>query len=225
MKNHPLTNQGLLWAALVVFTLFLTYRFLATVAAVVLLLATGLLLAVALSAPVEALYRQKVPRPAAVVVIVALLLAILGVAGTLLYPALATQVSQLVASLPDAFSQLVERARELANRFGIRIGGGDAVSAQTLANVARRVLGGVLGVFTNLASFLTGLIVVLFLPLYLAALPKPVVDWVIRLFPPPRRDRTRQVLAKIRRSLLGWLGAVCSRWAWWGFSRRRPSIL
>lgn len=75
MKNHPLTNQGLLWAALVVFTLFLTYRFLATVAAVVLLLATGLLLAVALSAPVEALYRQKVPRPAAVVVIVALLLA------------------------------------------------------------------------------------------------------------------------------------------------------
>lgn len=201
-----LTNRGLLRVALVVFALFLAYRFITTVAAIALLLATGLLLAVALSAPVEALHRRKVPRPVAVTVIVVLVLAALGTTGLFLYPILAKQASQLAASLPDAFSQLVDRARALANRFGIRMSSGSGgVSAQTLAQVARRVLGGLVGLFSSVAAFFTGLIVVLFVPIYLAALPGPVVNWVIRLFPPDKRDRTREVLDESRTSLLQWL--------------------
>lgn len=193
-------------AALVIFALFLTYRFITTVAAVALLLATGLLLAVALSAPVEALYRRKVPRPVAVALIVVLVLAALGLTGLFLYPILAKQASQLAASLPDAFSQIMDRARALANRFGIHVGGGsNGVSAQTLARVARRVLGGLVGLFSGLTAFFTGLIVVLFVPLYLAALPGPVVNWVVRLFPPEKREHTREVLAESRTSLLQWL--------------------
>lgn len=205
MNGHSLTNRGLLQAALVVFALFLAYRFLAQVAALVLLLAAGLLLAIALSAPVEALYRRKVPRPVGVVLIVLVVLAALGLGGYLLYPTLAKQTSQLASSMPDAFSQLVERARQLANQLGIRLGGGGGISPQTLANVARRVLGGLLGLFSGLASFFTGLLIVLFVPLYLAALPGPVVEWVVRLFPPDRRDKTREILSESRTSLLGWL--------------------
>ncbi|CAN5593267.1 AI-2E family transporter [soil metagenome] len=207
MNGRPLTNRGLLRAALLVFTLFLAYRFLAQVAALALLLSVGLLLAVALSAPVEALYHRKVPRPVGVVVIVLVLLAALGVAGYFLYPTLAKQVSQLASSLPDAFSQLLDRARGLANRFGVKIGGGGGgISPQTLAKAVRRVLGGLVGLFGGIASFFTGLLVVLFVPLYLTALPGPVVEWVVRLFPPFKRDKTREILSKSRESLLGWLG-------------------
>ncbi len=189
------------------FALFLAYRFLAQVAALALLLSVGLLLAVALSAPVEALYHRKVPRPVGVVVIVLVLLAALGLSGYFLYPTLAKQVSQLASSLPDAFSQLVDRARSLANRFGVKIGGsGGGISPQTLAKAVRRVLGGLVGLFGGIASFFTGLLVVLFVPLYLTALPEPVVEWVVRLFPPSRRDKTREILSKSRESLLGWLG-------------------
>ena len=207
MASRALTNRGLLRVALVVFALLLTYRFITTVAAVALLLATGLLLAVALSAPVEALYHRKVPRPVGVALIVVLVLAALGIAGLFLYPVLAKQASQLAASLPDAFSQLVDRARALADRLGIRIssGGSGGVSAQTLARIARRVLGGLVGLFSGVTAFFTGLIVVLFVPIYLTALPEQVVNWVIRLFPPDRRDRTREVLDKSRTSLLQWL--------------------
>lgn len=192
---------------LVAFALFLAYRFLATVATVALLLLTGLLVAVALSAPVEALYHRKVPRTVGVVLIVLAVLAILGLGGYLLFPILSKQASQLAASLPDALSQLVERARGLASSFGIKIGGGSSgVSAQTLAKVGRRVLGGALTLFSGLAAFLTGLIVVLFVPLYLAAMPEPVVGWVVRLFPPAKRSRVRGLLAESRESLLSWLG-------------------
>ncbi len=206
MNGRALTNRGLLRAVLVAFALFLVYRFVAQVAALALLLGVGLLLAAALSAPVEVLYRRKVPRPVAVVLIVLLVLAILGLAGYLLYPTLAKQVSQLVSSMPDAFSQLVDRARALANRLGIRLsGGGGGIPTQTLANVAHRALGGLLGLFSSLTAFFAGLLVVLFVPLYLTALPGPVVGWVVRLFPPDRRDEAREVLSKSRESLLGWL--------------------
>ena len=206
MGSRTLTNRGLLQVALLVFALLLAYRFLTTVAAVALLLATGLLVAVALSAPVEALYHRKVPRPVAVVLIVVLVLAALGIAGLFLYPILAKQASQLAASLPEALSQLVDRGRALANRFGIRMsGGGGGVSAQTLAKVARRVLGGLVGLFSGVTAFFTGLIVVVFVPLYLAAMPEQVVNWVLRLFPPDRRDRTKEILSESRTSLLQWL--------------------
>lgn len=176
-------------------------------AATVLLLATGLLLAVALSGPVEALYRRKVPRPISVVSLVLGVVAALAIAGYLLLPVLVEQAAQLSSTLPDALSQLVERARELARRFGIRLGGGGGgISPSTLASIARRLIGGILGLFGGLTAFFTGLIVVLFVPLYLAAMPGPVAGWVVRLFPSDRREKTRDVLAKARASLLGWLG-------------------
>ncbi len=201
-----LTNRGLLRAVFVAFALVLAYRFLATVAAIVLLLATGLLLAVALSAPVEALHRRKVPRPVAVGLIVSVVLAVLAFSGYLLFPVLAEQASQLASSLPDALGQLVERARELGHRFGITVSGGGGISPSTLSSAARRVLGGLLGLFSSLGAILTGFIVVLFIPIYLAAMPGPVVAWVVRLFPPDRRNKTRRVLSEARSSLLGWLG-------------------
>ncbi len=201
-----MTNRGLLRAVVLAFALLLAYRFLAAVVAVVLLLATGLLVAVALSAPVEVLHRRRVPRPVAVTLIVLVVLVALSLGGYLLFPTLANQASQLASSLPDAFSQLVERTRELARRFGVKAGGDGGVSPQTLAKVGRRILGGALALFSGLASFLTGLVVIIFVPLYLAALPEPVTGWAVRLFPPERRATARGILSESRTRLLGWLG-------------------
>ncbi len=202
----PLTNRGLLRAVVLAFALVLAYRFLAAVVAVVLLLATGLLVAVALSALVEMLHRRRVPRPVSVAILVVLVAAGLGLGGYLLYPTLATQASQLTSSLPDALSQLVGRLREVARGVGIELSGGGDVSPRTLARVGRRLLGGALMLFSGLASFLTGLIVVLFVPLYLAARPEAVTGWVVRLFPPERRSTARGLLSEARERLLGWLG-------------------
>ncbi len=118
------------------FVLFLVYRFLAAVVVTALLLATGLLLAVALSAPVEALHRHKVPRTVAVAMIAAGILAALGLGAYLLLPVLTEQASQLASVLPRALSQLIERAQSLAHDLGIKVRSreGEGISASTLAN-------------------------------------------------------------------------------------------
>jgi predicted PurR-regulated permease PerM len=203
--NGHLASRDLLRVGAVLFGLFLVWRFLAEIAATALLLATGLLLAVALSGPVETLHRHKVPRPVASVLIALAAAIVLGLGGYLLLPVLAEQTSQLVSAVPGALSQLGERVENLADRLGLSVGSLDPPSASTLASWTRRLLGGVLGLFGSMASTLLGLLVVVFVPLYLVAVPEPVVRWVVRLFPTDRRDRTREVLSKVRGSLLSWL--------------------
>jgi len=201
-----LTNRGLLRAVLLAFALLLAYRFLAAVAATMLLLGTGLLLAVALSAPVEWLReRFKVPRPVAVAALFLGLLGAVGLAAYLLYPTLVAQARDLAFALPGAAAQLWDRLRELAGTLGIQLGGSGGVSPSTLAQAARRVLGGVFGLFGGLASLVTGLVVVVFVALYLAAMPGPVVNWVVRLFPVDRREGVRGLLSEARGSLMRWL--------------------
>lgn len=203
MDRH-LTNRGLLRVALLLFGLVLVWRFLAGILATVLLLGAGMLLAVALSGPVEALHRHKVPRPVGVGLISFLVAALLALGGYLLFPVLAQQVRELTFAVPGASSQLVHRLEELAGRLGLSIESG-IPSLSTLAAWARRLLGGALGLFGSLASAIFGVVVVIFVTLYLAAMPGPVVDYLVRLFPPDDRPRAREILSKTRTSLLGWL--------------------
>ena len=203
--NDSHTTRDLLQVGLLVFGLFLAWRFLAGIATTALLLSTGFLFAVALSGPVEVLHRRKVPRPIAAGLVTVVILALLGGGGYLLLPDLAKQASQLSSALPSALSRFGARIGELASRFGVPGINEVTPSASTLASLGRPLLGGALGLFKSLASVVLGLVVVVFVAFYLAASPQPAVNWVVRLFPPDRRVRARQVLAKIRTSLLGWL--------------------
>lgn len=201
-----LTSRDLLRAtlALALFGLFLAWRFVAGIASAVLVLLMGLFLAVALSGPVEWLHQRKVPRAAASVVIVVGILAVVVLSGYLFLPALADQASQVVSALPTAFSELGEWAERAANRMGLPAGG-LSPSSSTLFSWGRELAGGALGLFGSLASLVFGLVVALFVPLYLTSSPESALSWTLRLFPPARRPRVREVLDKVRSNLLNWI--------------------
>ena len=207
--NGQVTDHGLLRAALALaialFGLFLAWRFLAGIATAVLVLLVGLLLAVALSGPVEALHRRKIPRVVASVTIILGILAVFCLGGYLFVPVLTEQIWQLVSTLPFAFSQFGTWAEWLGDRTGLPFGNGEGPSLSALASWGRRILGGALGLFGSLTTLAFGLVVAIFVPLYLTASPEPIVNWTLRLFPTDRRTRTREVLSIMRVSLLRWL--------------------
>ncbi len=203
--SSRLTNRGLLRAMLMAFALLLAYRFLTAVATSVLMLGVGMLLAVALSWPVEALHRRKVPRSVASVSIALGVMAVLVAGGYLLFDDLAEQVSQLAFSLPNALYQLGERLEQLAARAGLSFESGNAPSLSTLATWGQRVLGGGLTLFVDLASAALGLFVVAFVTVYLSARPGPVLEWTLKSLPPEHRPRVREVLRKTHSSLLNYL--------------------
>lgn len=181
----------------------MVWRFLTEVATVMLVLATGLLLAVILSGPVEVLRRRKVPRGLSSVSIMAAAALVLVLSGWLLMPVLEREITALVSTLPSALSYVNERISELAAGLGLETS--FDLSSLSPSNLGRRLLGGVLGLFGTLASALAGAVVAIFLAFYLATMPEPVVGWVVRLFPSGQRSRAREVLSKIRLSLLDWL--------------------
>ncbi len=205
--GSPLSESGLLrvlfQVLMVVVGLLLTWRFLAEIATIMLVLATGLLLAVILSGPVEMLRRRKVPRVISSVSILAALALALALGGWLLMPVLEREITALVSTLPGALSYVREQINELASALGLAAS--FDLSSLSPSNLGRRLLGGVLGLFSTLASALIGVVIVVFLSLYLAAAPGPIVRWVIRLFPPERRPQAQEVLSKIRLNLLDWL--------------------
>ena len=206
--NEPLTNRGLLRTvltlALVLFALFLVWRFVAGIASAVLVLLMGLFLAVALSGPVEWLHRHKVPRAAASVLILAGILTVLILSGYLFLPTLEEQTSQVTSTLPSAFSQLDSWLGSLADRTGVPVGL-SSPSSSTMVSWGRELAGGALGLFGSLASFVFGLVVLLFVPLYLTSSPEPALAWTLRLFPPEHRPRVREVLCEVRSRLLNWI--------------------
>jgi len=195
----------LLWVVAFAFALFLVYRFLTGVVTVTLSLAIGALIAVAVSGPVEALHRRKVSRSLATALVFLGGAGIVGLGAYLLTTLFAEQVYDFFSTLPSALAALAERSEGLAERLGLPVPGGDDVSPSSVADPARRLLGGAVGIFEGAASVLVGLVVVLFLAFYLAANPEPVLQWVVRLFPPRRRPRAREVLGAVRSSLLGWI--------------------
>ena len=208
MNAPPFRNlsflRSLSYAILLAFSLFLAYRFLITIATIALTIMVGVLLAVVLSGPVEALHRRKVPRGIATALICLLAAVLSGLGGYLLLPVLAEQVYQFVSYLPAALSQLAGWVEGLESRFGVPLPSED-LSLSSLTDPARQLLGGALGVFGSVASILASIVVILFLSLYLAANPEPVVEWLIRLFPPDRRPRARAVLSAVRSGLLYWV--------------------
>ncbi len=205
--NKSLTEQGLrrvlFQTLMTLFGLLLIWRFLTEVATIVLVLVTGLLLAVMLSGPVEILRRYKVPRGVSSVSLLFVFALVLAVGGWLLMPVLEREVTALISTLPGAFTYVNEQAGELVNELGI--GASFDLSSLSPSNFGRRLLGGALGLFGTLASTLAGLVVVVFLSLYLASAPEPILGWIVRLFPPYQRTRVRGVLSKVRLNLLDWL--------------------
>ena len=199
------TDRNLLRTALVIFGLFLAWRFVAEIATAVLLLLVGLLLAVALSGPVEALHRRKVPRPVASGLLALGTLTLAGLAGYLFFPEFEKQAQQLSYALPSALYQIGAELEELASRFGLNIGGGNGISTSTLLVWGRRLLGGAFGLFMDLASVFLGMTIAVFVAVYLAASPSPVVGWLVRLFPSRRRPQVRNLLSETRAELLSWL--------------------
>lgn len=195
----------LLGAGLVLFGVFLLWKFLAGVAAVVLLILLGLLLAVALSAPVEALRRRKVPRPVSSPLVTVGILALLILVVYIFFPELQRQSLNLSLSLPAAFESAINRVTSFLSTLGIDVGGQGGFSISSLTSRFDNLLGGVLGIFSTAIFFVVGVVATIFLAIYLAASPDPVVGWVVRLFPPERRLRAREILAKSRSALLSWL--------------------
>jgi predicted PurR-regulated permease PerM len=71
-----------------------------------------------------------------------------------------------------------------------------------------KLIGPITSIGLNVAGILGALVLIVITAYYMAIRPEPLVDGLISLFPPHRREHARHVLDRVRRSWIGWMEGV-----------------
>jgi predicted PurR-regulated permease PerM len=149
--------------------------------------------------------RTRLPRGAALGVLLVLLVASFVAGGVLVAPDVVVELEQLARRLPEDAAELGGRIRQnpLGDAAMAKVGGGD-VDASTFVDAAGRIVS-----FSWTA--LVYLVVVLATGVYLAASPERYLEGLTRLFPVRHRERVRGILGATGKALQHFLlGRIAS---------------
>jgi predicted PurR-regulated permease PerM len=146
--------------------------------------------------------RFGMKRKLALGIVVLLLLAAIGLGGWAMAPQIAEQSNQLTEAVPKSLQQL----QGVVNEHPLlkRVLAGLPPPEQLVKQMAQMVpnaglfFGGVVGALGNV-------VIILFVGIYFAASPQLYTSGIIKLVPPSKRPRARQVQQKIGETLGSWL--------------------
>ena len=72
----------------------------------------------------------------------------------------------------------------------------------------QRLIGPITSIGLSIAGVLGALILMLLTAYYMAVRPEPLINGLLSLVPPDRRDHARHILARLRQSWIGWMQGV-----------------
>lgn len=146
--------------------------------------------------------RLRIRRGIALTVIAAALAGVIGGGGWLAAPQIADQAAQLGSVVPDSIERL--RAAVAQNPF-LRSVLADLPSAAQIRKQLTAMVPNAGLFFTGLFGALGNAVIILCVGLYFAAQPMVYIDGFVKLIPPSRRRRAREVLDEIGDTLARWL--------------------
>ena len=138
---------------------------------------------------------QVVALGIVIIVIVALIL----IFGYLIGPRIVSESTHLVDTIRQGIAKLQQYG--VTHRWAYRL----LSFLRTPTKYLPSLIGGVRGVFQNTLSFLSGVIFLLLMSVFLAANPELYIDNAIRLFYPQRREIIRETVSALAFSLRRWL--------------------
>jgi predicted PurR-regulated permease PerM len=167
-----------------------------------------IIIAIPLAAAAARLERYKIPRPAGA------LLALVGGLGTLalviylLIGPFVDQTNQFVDDVPRIVHNLEDVYADVTGQNSSDVGDKVQSFVERYTDQPDRLIGPLTSIGLNVAGILGALVLILITAYYMAIRPEPLVNGLVRLFPPPRREHVRFVLGRIRQSWIGWLEGV-----------------
>jgi predicted PurR-regulated permease PerM len=174
---------------------------------IVLVFLLTLLFSIIVSAPVDYLVRKGLKRGWATLIVLGSLALVFVLAVLALAPMVTEQARQLVAALPGFLESTQELAGELESALGLKVD--LRPDPQELWDSARNYLSGntvstAVGVGAGVADVFSMGAVVLITTAYIVARPVPLINGFVALFPAGRRQRVREILGEIYKSVQRW---------------------
>jgi predicted PurR-regulated permease PerM len=164
--------------------------------------------AIPLAESARRLERYRIPRP------VGALLTLIGGIGVvvliiyLLITPFVDQTNQFVDDVPAIVDDLEKVYADVTNQDAGEVGNNVQNFVERYTEEPDRLIGPLTSIGLNVAGILGALVLILITAYYMAIRPEPLVNGLVRLAPPPRREHLRYVLGRIRGSWIGWLQGV-----------------
>jgi predicted PurR-regulated permease PerM len=166
------------------------------------------ILSIPLAGAAARLERFGIPRP------VGALLALLGGIGAvvlviyLLIPPFVDQTNEFVDDVPSIVEQLESVYADVTGQSPGEVGDRVQNFVERYTDDPDRLIGPLTSIGLNVAGILGALVLILITAYYMAIRPEPLVEGMVRLAPPSRREHVRHVLERVRASWIGWLQGV-----------------
>jgi predicted PurR-regulated permease PerM len=166
------------------------------------------IVAIPLAAAAERLERRGIPRP-----IGALLTLLGGIAAValliyLLIPPFVDQTNEFVDDVPSIVTDLEKVYADVTGQSPGEVGDRVQRFVERYTDDPERLIGPLTSIGLNVAGILGALVLILITGYYMAIRPEPLVNGLVRLAPPPRREHMRHVLQRVRQSWIGWMQGV-----------------
>jgi predicted PurR-regulated permease PerM len=200
---HVAYRAVLLAAGLLLFGLL--FRPLVTLLLAILI---TIIIAIPLAAGASRLERVGVPR--AIGALLSLLggIAALALVITLLIPPFIDQTTEFADDVPRVVQDLEGHYADLTGEDAGEVGDRVEEFVEKWTDDPERLIGPITSIGLNIAGILGALVLILITAYYMAARPEPLVEGLVSLFPPTRREHARHVLTRLRTSWIGWMEGV-----------------
>jgi predicted PurR-regulated permease PerM len=200
---HVAYRTVLLAAGLLLFGLL--FRQLVTL---LLAMLVTIVISIPLAAAATRLERYRIPRPAGALIALVTSVGALALVIYLLIPPFVDQTHQFVDDVPSIVKDLEKVYADVTGQNAGEVGDKVQNFFERYTNEPDRLIGPLTSIGLNVAGILGALVLILITAYYMAIRPDPLVDGLVRLAPPPRREHVRFVLGRIRQSWIGWMEGV-----------------
>lgn len=188
-------SHGAPLAVFLALGLFLAYELLGVLE----LIAIAMLVALVLRSIVEGLERLKVPGWLAAVILVGILVGLGALIKLVVIPRLVEEAQTLSSDKPGSFNALTDLLRS------VPFIPEPAQLLQRLKGFLVQWLGYLPTLVASTAAVFAAILAGLFLTLYMAINPDPLILGVLRLIPSDRRDGFREFVKRLGKRLRGWI--------------------
>jgi predicted PurR-regulated permease PerM len=200
---HVAYRTVLLAAGLLLFGLL--FRQLVTLLLAILM---TIVIAIPLAAAANRLERYRIPRAAGALIALLGGIGVLALVIYLLIPPFVDQTNEFVDDVPSITHNLEDVYADVTGQKSSEVGDQVQTFVERYTDEPDRLIGPLTSIGLNVAGILGALVLILITSYYMAIRPDPLVNGLVRLAPPPRREHMRHVLARIRQSWIGWMEGV-----------------
>jgi predicted PurR-regulated permease PerM len=183
----------------------LLFRQLATLLIAVLM---TVLISIPLTGAANRLERYRVPRPLGALAGLLSGVVVIAIVFWILIPPFVDQTNEFIDAVPGIVDDLGQVVSDVTGEEPEQVGDDVQSFLEGYTDDPDRFLGPLTSIGINVLAALGAILFMVITAMYIAIRPQPLVDGILSLVPPARREHARQIMQRLLASWIGWLQGV-----------------